>query len=435
MLERLFKLSKNKTNAKTEIMAGITTFMTMAYILAVNPSILADAGMNSSAVLLATAIASFIATCCMAFMANLPFVLSAGMGLNAYLAYTVVLGFGYSWQLALLAVFAEGIIFIILSLTNVREAIFNAIPLTLKRGVSVGIGLFIAFIGLQNCGLVVDSSTLVTITSFTDKFSTHGICALLETSPLLGCMAMGTVYINLTDDERLFRQVAYFNPPILMLFFVRSGVSFDFHSLFARSASIGSHSLLVIGVGYFVARIVGKYGGAMLGSRFVGANNSIRRYLGLALIPQAGVAIGLSELGARTLGGEPGVALQTIILASSILYELIGPPSAKGALLLSGSCETDGDATDGDTTEGIAEGEPAVEDASGARTSAVKPKTEDSGGYDLPDEKADEHVFSEEADRFYEDSADSGHHKKHKKHKKDKEKDKEKDKKKHKKEK
>ena len=274
-----------------------------------------------------------------------------------------------------------------------------------------------------------DNRLIITVTML---FFFCGICALLETSPLLGCMAMGTVYINLTDDERLFRQVAYFNPPILMLFFVRSGVSFDFHSLFARSASIGSHSLLVIGVGYFVARIVGKYGGAMLGSRFVGANNSIRRYLGLALIPQAGVAIGLSELGARTLGGEPGVALQTIILASSILYELIGPPSAKGALLLSGSCETDGDATDGDTTEGIAEGEPAVEDASGARTSAVKPKTEDSGGYDLPDEKADEHVFSEEADRFYEDSADSGHHKKHKKHKKDKEKDKEKDKKKHK---
>ena len=126
MLERLFKLSKNKTTIKTEVMAGITTFMTMAYILAVNPSILGDAGMDSSAVLLATAIASFIGTCCMAFMANLPFVLSAGMGLNAYLAYTVVLGFGYSWQIALLAVFVEGIIFVVLSLTNVREAIFNA---------------------------------------------------------------------------------------------------------------------------------------------------------------------------------------------------------------------------------------------------------------------------------------------------------------------
>ena len=193
MLEKLFKLSQNKTTAKTEIMAGITTFMTMAYILAVNPSILADAGMDPSAVLLATAIASFIGTCCMAFMANLPFVLSAGMGLNAYLAYTVVLGFGYSWQVALLAVFAEGIIFIILSLTNVREAIFNAIPLTLKRGVSVGIGLFIAFIGLQNAGLAVDASTLVTITSFTENFSTHGICALLA---LTGTLITAALHIK-----------------------------------------------------------------------------------------------------------------------------------------------------------------------------------------------------------------------------------------------
>ena len=193
MLEKIFKLSKNNTTVKTEVMAGITTFMTMAYILAVNPSILADAGMDPSAVLIATAIASFIGTCCMAFIANLPFVLSAGMGLNAYLAYTVVLGFGYSWQMALLAVFAEGIIFIILSLTNVREAIFNAIPLTLKRGVSVGIGLFIAFIGLQNAGLAVDSSTLVTITSFTENFSTHGICALLA---LIGTLITAALHIK-----------------------------------------------------------------------------------------------------------------------------------------------------------------------------------------------------------------------------------------------
>ena len=193
MFERVFKLSQNKTNVKTEVMAGITTFMTMAYILAVNPSILADAGMDPSAVLLATAIASFIATCTMAFTANLPFALSAGMGLNAYLAYTVVLGFGYSWQIALLAVFVEGLIFIVLSLTNVREAIFNAIPLTLKRGVSVGIGLFIAFIGLQNSGLAVDSSTLVTITNFTENFSTHGISALLA---LVGTLITAALHIK-----------------------------------------------------------------------------------------------------------------------------------------------------------------------------------------------------------------------------------------------
>ena len=190
MLEKLFKLKQHNTTVRTEIVAGITTFMTMAYILAVNPSILADAGMDPTAVLLATAIASFIGTACMALM---PFVLSAGMGLNAYLAYTVVLGMGYSWQFALLAVFVEGLIFIILSLTNVREAIFNAIPLTLKRGVSVGIGLFIAFIGLQNAGLAVDASTLVTITSFTDNFTTHGICALLA---VIGLLFTATLHIR-----------------------------------------------------------------------------------------------------------------------------------------------------------------------------------------------------------------------------------------------
>ena len=179
MLERVFHLSENHTNVKREIAAGITTFMTMAYILAVNPDLLGSAGMDRTAVLLATALASFLATVCMGFMANLPFALSAGMGLNAYMAYTVCGSMGYPWQVALLAVFAEGIIFIVMSLTNVREAIFNAIPLSLKRGVSVGIGLFIAFIGLQNAGLVVASPTLVGLVDFRTDFNTAGICAIL----------------------------------------------------------------------------------------------------------------------------------------------------------------------------------------------------------------------------------------------------------------
>ena len=205
VLEKLFKLSENKTNVKTEVVAGITTFMTMAYILAVNPSILGDAGMDATAVLLATALASFIGTMAMALMANLPFALSAGMGLNAFLAYTVVLGMGYSWQVALLAVFVEGLIFVALSLTNVREAIFNAIPLTLKRGVSVGIGLFIAFIGLQNAKLCVDSSTLVTITSFTENFSTQGVTALLA---LVGLFIMATLYIHKVNGAILLGIIA-----------------------------------------------------------------------------------------------------------------------------------------------------------------------------------------------------------------------------------
>ena len=194
MLQKLFKLKENNTNVRTEIIAGITTFMTMAYILAVNPSILGDAGMDPTAVLIATCLAAFIGTACMAFMANLPFAMAAGMGLNAFLAYTIVGLYGYPWQVALLAVFIEGLIFIVLSLTKVREAIFNSIPLSLKRAVSVGIGLFIAFIGLQNAGLTVDNgSTLVSMVSFTDNFRTAGICALLA---LVGVVITAILYIK-----------------------------------------------------------------------------------------------------------------------------------------------------------------------------------------------------------------------------------------------
>lgn len=165
MLEKIFKLKENKTTVKTEILAGITTFMTMAYILAVNPSILSAAGMDQGAVFTATALAGFLGTMLMALFANYPFALAPGMGLNAYFAYTVVIGMGYTWQVALAAVFVEGIIFILLSVTNVREAIFNAIPMNLKSAVSVGIGLFIAFIGLQNAKIVIGGSTLVQLFS------------------------------------------------------------------------------------------------------------------------------------------------------------------------------------------------------------------------------------------------------------------------------
>ncbi len=180
MLEKLFKLRENDTTVKTEVIAGLTTFMTMAYILAVNPSMLNAAGMDTNAALIATALAAFIGTLAMAFLANYPFALASGMGLNAYFAYTVCGSMGYSWQVALLAVFAEGIVFIALFLTNVREAIFNAIPLTLKHGVSAGIGLFIAFVGLQGAHLVVNSnSTLTTTVDFAGNFHTEGICAVL----------------------------------------------------------------------------------------------------------------------------------------------------------------------------------------------------------------------------------------------------------------
>ena len=194
MLEKMFKLKENNTTVKTEVLAGITTFMTMAYILAVNPSMLAAAGMDKTAVLMATCIASFIGTLAMAMLANYPFALAPGMGLNAYFAYTVCGAMGYDWKIALMAVFAEGLIFIVLSLTNVREAIFNAIPTTLKKGVSVGIGFFIAFLGLQDGHIVVNNdSTLVTIVDFTGDFHTLGIGAILA---LIGLFIISILYIR-----------------------------------------------------------------------------------------------------------------------------------------------------------------------------------------------------------------------------------------------
>ena len=184
MFEKFFKLEEHGTNVRTEVIAGITTFMTMVYILAVNPNILEASGMDRGAIITATAVASAIACFCMAAFSNKPFALSAGLGLNAYFAYTVCIGMGYTWQVALTAVFVEGLIFILLSLTNVREAIFNAIPSSLKVAVSVGIGLFITFIGVQNAGLIVDGSTLVTLFGFNASiangtFTTQGITVIL----------------------------------------------------------------------------------------------------------------------------------------------------------------------------------------------------------------------------------------------------------------
>ena len=168
-------------------------------------------------------------------------------------------------------------------------------------------------------------------------FSYCGICAVIDASPLLGCMAMGMVYINTTEDERMFRQLNYFSPPILLLFFFRSGLSFDLGSLFNQSESVGAVPLLIVGIIYFLVRILGKYVGAWSGCHLAGKSPKVRNFLGLALIPQAGVAIGLAALGARELGGEMGHALETIILSSSVLYELIGPGAAKLSLWLSGS--------------------------------------------------------------------------------------------------
>ena len=192
---RLFKLKRNRTSVKTEVVAGVTTFMTMAYILAVNPNILSVAGIPRGGVFMATAVAAVVGTLLMAFMSNYPFVLAPGMGLNAFLTFGVVLGMGYSWQFALLAVFVEGIVFLALSLTPVREGIFNSIPLTLKRAVAAGIGLFICFIALQTAKVIVNNdATLVGLVSFKNvDFHTQGVTALIA---LAGTVLTGFMLVK-----------------------------------------------------------------------------------------------------------------------------------------------------------------------------------------------------------------------------------------------
>lgn len=207
-------------------------------------------------------------------------------------------------------------------------------PIVLNITVFVLGGVFGLFLKLLLHKRSTDNRLIVSIALL---FAFCGICAVLDVSPLLGCMSMSMIYINLTDDERLFKQLNYFSPPILLLFFVRSGVNFDLGALVNSSESIGSVSLLHIGVIYFIVRIIGKYLGAFVGCAMVKKDKLVRNYLGLALIPQAGVAIGLAAMGARTLGGETGDVLETIILASSVLYELIGPACAKLSLYLSKS--------------------------------------------------------------------------------------------------
>ena len=240
MLEKVFKLSDNKTDTKTEILAGITTFMTMAYILAVNPSVLSATGMDSGAVFTATALAAFIGTLLMAIFANYPFALAPGMGLNAYFAYTVVLGMGYSWEYALTAVFAEGIIFILLSATNVREAIFNAIPQNLKAAVSVGIGLFIAFIGLQNAKIVIGGSTLLQLFSLEQyneinevsaSFNDVGITVFLA---IIGIIITGILVVKNVKGNILWG--------ILITWAL--GIICQFTEIYVPNAELGFYSLL-----------------------------------------------------------------------------------------------------------------------------------------------------------------------------------------------
>lgn len=233
LFEKIFKLKEHQTNVKTEVLAGVTTFMTMAYILAVNPSMLSVTGMDNGAVFVATALASFVGTILMALLSNYPFALAPGMGLNAYFAYTVVLGMGYSWQFALTAVLVEGIIFIILSLTKVREAIFNAIPQSLKIAVSAGIGLFIAFIGLQNAKIVVpNASTAVSFFDFSSApFKSVGITIVLA---IIGIIITAILLIKNVKGGILFG--------ILSTWIL--GIICQITGLYVPNAELGMYSLI-----------------------------------------------------------------------------------------------------------------------------------------------------------------------------------------------
>ncbi|MGL4986112.1 MAG: NCS2 family permease [Treponemataceae bacterium] len=260
-MEKFFKLTEKGTTVKTEVIAGFTTFMTMAYILAVNPSILSVTGMDSGGVFTATALASLVATLFMALVANLPFALAPGMGLNAFFAFSVVLGMGYSWQTALTAVFIEGIIFVILTFFNIREAIINSIPMSLKKAVSVGIGLFIAFIGLQNAGLIVNNdATLVGLGSFSDPRIIVALIGFIVTSILLvkkitGALLIGMIVstiIGIFFGVTTLASKSFLPPSIEPVFF-----KFDFSQLFKPGLFVVLFTFLFVDTFDTIGTLVG----------------------------------------------------------------------------------------------------------------------------------------------------------------------------------
>ena len=260
-MEKFFKLKEHKTNVKTEVLAGVTTFLTMAYILIVNPLMLSEAGMDFGAVFTATALSAAIATLVMAFFANLPFALAPGMGLNAFFVYTVVFTMGYSWQQALTAVFIEGIIFILLTAFNIREAIVNSIPINMKRAISVGIGLFIAFIGLQNAGIVVgDGATLVTLGDVKSGGAIVALIGLVITSILVAYKVKGALLIGIILTTLVgipFGVTSYgggsYLPPSLAPTFLQ----FDFASVFTVDMVIIVFTFLFVDMFDTVGTLIG----------------------------------------------------------------------------------------------------------------------------------------------------------------------------------
>jgi len=353
-VEQLFKLKQHGTTVKTEVMAGITTFMTMAYILAVNPGILSAANMPAGGVFTATALASMIATLLMALLANLPIALAPGMGLNAFFAFTVVLGMGYSWQLALTAVFVEGIIFVLMSFFNIREAIVKSIPKNIKNAVSVGIGLFIAFIGLQNAGIIVNNdATLVGLGDVTKGTALVALIGLVLTGVLLALKVKGALLIGIiattiigipfgvTSIPKGWSPVS---APAAPLFF-----QFDFSKLFSIDFLVVLFTFLFVDIFDTVGTLVGVTTQAGLSDKDGNIPKVKQALMADAIGTVAGAALGTSTVTSYVEsasgvaeGGRTGLtSLTTAVLFGlalflSPLFLLVPGAATAPALILVG---------------------------------------------------------------------------------------------------
>jgi len=330
-MEKLFKLKENQTTVKTEILAGLTTFLTMAYILIVNPLILQDAGMDFGAVFTATTLSAAIATLVMAFAANLPFALAPGMGLNAFFAYAVVLGMGYSWQFALTAVFLEGIIFIILTIFNIREAIVKSIPANIKKSISVGIGLFIAFIGLQNAGIIVGGATLVELGDITSGTALLAVIGLIVTGVLLAFKVRGALLIGIVATTLIgipfgatsAPQGSWLPPSLAPVFF-----KFDFAQVFTLDMLIVLFTFLFVDMFDTVGTLIGVSTKAGLIDKDGNIPNVKQALLADAIGTTVGAILGTSTVttyvessAGVAEGGKTGLtALSTAILFILALF-------------------------------------------------------------------------------------------------------------------
>ena len=300
MLEKLFGFDRNVTCVRTEVLAGITTFLTMAYILAVNPNILSATGMDKGALFTTTVVASAFATLLMAFYAKLPFGLAPGMGLNAFFAYTVCLTMGYSWQFALTAVLIEGLIFILLTVTNLREKIVDAIPVTLKNAIGAGIGLFISFIGLQNAGIIVNNdATLISMGDITSGPALLGMIGLVITSFLLikgvrGALLFGiiiTTLIGIPMGITNFGGIFSAPPSIEPIFW-----QFEWHNIFTKDMVIVVFTLLFMDMFDTIGTIVG----VATKTGMIDKNGKIPRLKQAFMVDAIGTTVG-SMLGTSTI--------------------------------------------------------------------------------------------------------------------------------------